>query len=429
MKTILNPPRETWDSLCRRPQKDESSVSFTVTGILNHVRKEGDAALKYFSKHYDRYSPDVLKVPVHKIEQSVDKVPGELKSAIRIAADNIGNFHRSQLITEPVIETLPGVKCWRKSIPLERAGLYIPGGSAPLFSSVLMLGIPAQIAGCSRVIMCTPPGKNGTIDPLILYCAKLSGISEIFMAGGAQAIAAMAFGTESVPRVDKIFGPGNRYVTKAKQMIQAEGIAIDMPAGPSEVLIIAGANADPSFIASDLLAQAEHGPDSHVVLLTCDRDLIDKVIACVEDQLKELPRKGFASASLEESMAILLHSPEECVDFSNKYAPEHLIINTVNSQEIAGMVRNAGSVFIGKYSCESAGDYASGTNHTLPTNGFAVSYSGVSVESFMKKVTFQELSREGLELLGPVIERMAEAEQLHAHSKAVSIRLKDSQDV
>jgi len=308
-------------------------------------------------------------------------------------------------------------------VAIDKVGLYIPGGSAPLFSSVLMLGIPAKIAGCRRVIICTPPGRQGKINPLILYAAKITGISEIFRIGGAQAIAAMAYGTETIPRVDKIFGPGNQYVTKAKEIAASEGTAVDMPAGPSEVLVIAGPQADPTFIAADLISQAEHGPDSQVVLLTDCEKLLSEVSNELSVQLERLPRKDIAALSLDKSMAILLKDPYECIDFSNEYAPEHLIINTDDPHELAGKVISAGSVFLGKYSCESAGDYASGTNHTLPTNRAAKSYSGISTDSFLKKITFQELSREGIEKLGPVIEVMAGAENLAGHAEAVTIRL------
>jgi histidinol dehydrogenase len=355
-------------------------------------------------------------------------VPEELKKAINTAKNNIEKFHSAQLITEPVIETSKGVKCWRKSVAIEKVGLYIPGGSAPLFSTVLMLGIPAKLAGCKEIILCTPPGKDGTINPLILYTARLIGITAIFRAGGAQAIAAMAFGTESIPKVYKIFGPGNQYVTKAKELVQQDGVSIDMPAGPSEVLIIADGTADPGFVAADLLSQAEHGPDSQVIMLTDNQALIASVKAEVDRQVQLLPRKDIALKALNNSKLILLNSLADCVDFSNLYAPEHLIINTANSKGLSGNVINAGSVFLGNFSCESAGDYASGTNHTLPTNGFARSYSGVSTESFLKKISFQEINEEGIRNLGPSIELMAEAEFLAGHKNAVSLRLKSLQN-
>jgi histidinol dehydrogenase len=324
---------------------------------------------------------------------------------------------------------MPGVRCWRRNVAIEKVGLYIPGGSAPLFSTVLMLAIPARIAGCRQVALCTPPGKDGKIDPVILYSAKITGITEVYKVGGAQAIAAMAYGTETVPKVYKIFGPGNQYVTKAKEIVMTEGIAIDIPAGPSEVLVIADSSAEPEFIAADLLSQAEHGPDSMVVLLTDSKKLMSEAIAETDIQLRDLPRKSIADRALRNSLAILLTSMDECIEFSNMYAPEHLIINTRNAGALAGKVINAGSVFVGKHSCESSGDYASGPNHTLPTNGYARAYSGVSTDSFVKKITFQELTAEGLRNVGPSVEVMAEAEKLLGHKNAVSIRLKKLKNV
>jgi histidinol dehydrogenase len=352
------------------------------------------------------------------------QIPQELRNAINVAKKNIETFHSAQLLTEPVIETSKGVRCWRKAVAIEKVGLYIPGGSAPLFSTLLMLGIPAKLAGCKEIVVCTPPGQDGKVSPLILYTAQLIGISEIFKAGGAQAIAAMAYGTESIPKVYKIFGPGNQYVTKAKELIQQDGIAIDMPAGPSEVLVIADKGANPEFIAADLLSQAEHGPDSQVIMLTDDQELLKRVKSEVEKQVNLIPRKEIALKALENSKLIILPTLNDCMDFSNLYAPEHLIINTADANSLANNVRNAGSVFLGNYSCESAGDYASGTNHTLPTNGSARNYSGVSTESFLKKISFQEISAEGIKNLGPVIELMAGAESLIGHKNAVSLRLK-----
>jgi histidinol dehydrogenase len=424
MKTILNSPRENWDLLCKRPYHDNSNLEAEVRKILDKVKAEGDKALRDYSMKFDNVHLESIKVPESELDGSENMVSPELKNAIAIAAGNIEKFHKSQNISEPVVETVPGVRCWRKNTPVENVGLYIPGGSSPLFSTILMLAIPARLAGCKRVIMCSPPGRESKLDPLILFTAKYSGIKEVFMAGGAQAVAAMAYGTETIPKVSKIFGPGNQYVTKAKEIVQSQGIAIDIPAGPSEVLVIADKCADPQFIASDLLSQAEHGPDSQVVFLTDDSKLMKKVLAEVEKQLMILPRKEIAAISLSNSMAVLLPSIDDCISFSNKYAPEHLIINTSRPMALAEKVINAGSVFIGKYSCESAGDYASGTNHTLPTNGFAKSYSGVSMDSFVKKVTFQEIDHNGIRKLGPVIEVMAEAEQLIGHKNAVSIRLK-----
>ncbi|NMC37289.1 MAG: histidinol dehydrogenase [Bacteroidales bacterium] len=424
MKTYKYPPQEKWDELCRRPATDTSEFESGVRSIISRVRSEGDNALRDFSFEFDHVTIDNLKVTREELEESEKFIAPELKNAIRTAMENIKKFHEAQLSEGETVETMPGVKCRRKKVPVEKAGLYIPGGSAPLFSTVLMLGIPAKIAGCRQIILCTPPGKDGLINPLILYTAKLTGITDIYRVGGAQAIAAMAYGTESIPRVDKIFGPGNQYVTKAKEIVSSDGTAIDMPAGPSELLVIADSGADPVFVAADLLSQAEHGPDSQVVLVTDSENLIKTTEDNVNKQLEKLPRKNIASRSLANSIAVLLKDLNECIDFSNNYAPEHLIINTEEADELAGKVINAGSVFTGRYTCESAGDYASGTNHTLPTNGYARSHSGVSTDSFFKQITFQEISREGIIRLGPVIELMAEAENLAGHKNAVSVRLK-----
>jgi histidinol dehydrogenase len=429
MKTILYPAPEMWGSLCKRPVLENKNIDTTVRAIMKKVKTEGDRALLEFSKLFDKVAVTDIKVGKKEIEGSDTHIPVRLRRAIGTAKKNIEKFHHAQNLKTRVIETMPGVRCWCKNVPVEKIGIYIPGGSAPLFSTVLMLAIPAKIAGCRKVILCTPPGEDGKVDPVILYTVKLTGITEVYKIGGAQAIAAMAYGTETVPKVYKIFGPGNRYVTKAKEIALSEGIAIDIPAGPSEVLIIADLSADPEFIAADLLSQAEHGPDSQVILLTDSKKLIKKVIEETEKQLRDLPRKSIAGHSLLNSLAILLSSLDECIEFSNMYAPEHLIINTENAGELAGRVINAGSVFIGKYSCESAGDYASGPNHTLPTNGFAKTYSGVSADSFVKKITFQELSGEGLKNIGPSIELMAEAEKLLGHKKAVSVRLKKLKNV
>jgi len=424
MKTILYPEITSWESLCKRPGIERSDLEDNVRCILDTVRKDKDKALLFYSQKFDGVQVQSLKVSLNEINESVILVSDELKKAIKTAKSNIEKFHSAQLHKEHAIETSKGVRCWRKSVPIEKAGLYIPGGSAPLFSTVLMLGIPAKISGCKEIILCTPPDKYGKVNPVILYTASIIGITDIFKTGGAQAVAAMAYGTETIPKVYKIFGPGNQYVTKAKEMVQQDGIAIDMPAGPSEVLVIADSFANPEFIAADLLSQAEHGPDSQVVMLTDSKELPDKVKADIQRQVNELPRKNTAIKALEHCMLLVLNTLEDCLDFSNRYAPEHLIINTLNSSELAGNVINAGSVFLGSYSCESAGDYASGTNHTLPTNGFARNFSGVSVESFQKKISFQELSAEGIKKLGPVIEIMAEAENLQGHKNAVSVRLK-----
>jgi len=428
MKLIFFPEKENWETLCKRPGIDKNDLGNVVRAIINSVKSETDNAIFRFSEKFDGVPPGNLKVSSAEIEESAGLIPQELKNAIKIAKKNIENFHSPQLFTEPVIETFNGVKCWRKSIAIEKVGLYIPGGSAPLFSTLLMLGIPAKLSGCKEIVVCTPPGKDGRVSPLILYTAQLIGISEIFKAGGAQAIAAMAYGTESVPKVYKIFGPGNQYVTKAKELVQQDGIAIDMPAGPSEVLVIADSRANPEFVVADLLSQAEHGPDSQVIMLTDNKELIESVRSEVEKQVGLLPRKEIAIKALENSKLILFSSMDDCIDFSNKYAPEHLIINTSDTNSIANKVINAGSVFLGSFSCESAGDYASGTNHTLPTNGFAKNYSGVSTESFLKKISFQEISAEGIKNLGPSIELLAEAESLIGHKNAVSIRLKSLQN-
>jgi len=429
MKTVYYPPRETWNDLCKRPLIDNSRLDKTVQEIISRIQTGGDKALREYTAKLDNVIIDDLKVSEAEINESEDTVPESLKEAIRLAAQNIEKFHRSQLINEQAVETMKGVICSRKSVPVEKVGLYIPGGSAPLFSTVLMLALPAGIAGCERIIMCSPPGEDGKINPVVLFTAKLTGIKEIYKAGGAQAIAAMAYGTDTIVAVDKIFGPGNQYVTKAKEIVQAHGTAIDMPAGPSEVLVIADSTADPAFIAADLLSQAEHGPDSQVVFLTNNEELLKRVKEEIKSQLDELPRKAEAGQSLNNSLFIVLRDMEECIYFSNKYAPEHLIINTSEPEDLAMKVKNAGSVFIGRYSCERAGDYASGTNHTLPTNGFARSYSGVSTDSFMKKITFQKISSEGLKTIGYAVELMAEAEGLRAHRNAVSIRLKTIENV
>jgi histidinol dehydrogenase len=425
MDTILFPKKENWEGLCKRPLLNNANLEIPVRNILKRVKSGGDKALVEYAVLFDKVTLSEIKVPDTELKESASAIPGELKRAIKLAMKNIEKFHQLQIISEDPVETLPGVKCWRKSIPFDTVGLYIPGGSAPLFSTVLMLAIPAKIARCSRVILCTPPGADGKVNPLILYAANLTGITEIYKTGGAQAIAAMAYGTETVPRVSKIFGPGNQYVMKAKELVQSEGIAIDMPAGPSEVLIIADSKADPAYVAADLLSQAEHGPDSQVVLLTDSSELMADVKRELGEQLPKLPRKSIAGHALLNSISVLFSDLEECMEFSNLYAPEHLIINTVNAKSLADRVVNAGSVFIGKYSCESAGDYASGTNHTLPTNGYAKAFSGVSVESFIKKVSFQELTRKGLENIGAAIELMAEAENLAGHANAVTVRLKD----
>ncbi|MCU0408779.1 MAG: histidinol dehydrogenase [Bacteroidales bacterium] len=418
------PAREEWGRLCRRPQNTGEDITATVRMILDTVRSKGDAAVQEFSARYGGGKPAPLLINEEEIAGSVKSVPEELKDAIATAATNIEKFHKAGGTISLRTVTTEGVSCWKKALPIEKAGLYIPGGTAPLFSTFLMLGIPAKLAGCGEIVVCTPPGKDGTILPAILYTAWLLGIRKMYRAGGAQAIAAMAYGTETIPAVYKIFGPGNSYVTRAKELVQTEGVAIDMPAGPSEVLVIADGNADPEFVAADLLSQAEHGSDSQVMLLGTERQHLGRILDETRRQLEFLPRKETAARALSNSRCILLPTIGDCIAFSNMYAPEHLILNCKDYEVLADKVTNAGSVFLGKYSCESAGDYASGTNHTLPTNGYARSYSGLSVSSFMKEISFQELSGDGLRRLGPVIERMAAAEMLDAHRNAVSIRLK-----
>lgn len=425
MKKISYTPKENWKSLLQRPLTDFSRLSVLGTRVFEAIRAEGDKALKKYTLEFDKVEINSLRVNQEEINLAVQKVPEGLKDAILLAKNSIEKFHASQKEKPEMVETMPGILCWRESRPIEKVGIYIPGGTAPLFSTVLMLGVPARLAGCREIVLCTPPGRNGEIDPAILYTAKLVGVNLVFKAGGIQAIAAMTFGTESIPKVDKIFGPGNQYVTAAKQIAQNYGMAIDMPAGPSEVLIIADDSAKPSFVAADLLSQAEHGADSQVMLLSNSEKIIDLTMKEVENQLEKLPRKEMAAESLANSSSILLTSMDECMEFSNQYAPEHLILATKNARILAEKVINAGSVFLGNYSCESAGDYASGTNHTLPTNGYARNYSGVSLDSFVKKITFQEITPEGIKNIGPAIEKMADAEQLFAHKNAVSIRLKE----
>lgn len=423
MNRIRYPEKDRWPFLCQRPVQDQGDLLAQVQPVLEAVRENGDQKVLEYTARWDGAQLEKVRVPVPAKETLLQQLPQALTDAIQVAYQNIRTFHQAQMTKPTPVQTMPGVTCWRKALPIERVGLYVPGGSAPLFSSLLMLGIPARIAGCGTIVVATPPSKEGDIDPAILYVARLLDIETVYAMGGAQAVAAMAYGTQSVPKVDKIFGPGNQYVTAAKQLVQQQGLAIDMPAGPSEVLIIADGQADPEFVAADLLSQAEHGPDSQVILVSDDEGLLDAVENAVAEQLENLPRKEIAWQALAHSRSILLASIEECIAFSNQYAPEHLILNGDQARNRAELITNAGSVFIGPYSCESAGDYASGTNHTLPTNGYARAYSGVSLDSFVKQVTFQELSSEGLQQLGPAIERMAAAEQLAAHERAVSIRL------
>jgi len=425
IKLIQHPERKDWKEIIKRPAFENASLERTVKKILEKVKDKGDKAVKKFTKEFDEVKLKMLAVSEKEINAAEKLLSTELKDAIQQAKANIEKFHRSQLEEIKVIETMPGISCWRKSVGIEKVGIYIPGGTAPLFSTVLMLAVPAVIAGCKEIILCTPPSKDGSINPAILYAANLCGVTKIFKSGGVQAIAAMAYGTESIPKVFKIFGPGNQYVTTAKQLIQKEGVAIDMPAGPSEVLVIADETAIPEFVAADLLSQAEHGADSQVVLLTTSKAVVNKVQKCLEEQLNELPRKEIAAKALANSKIVLLNSIEEAIELSNLYAPEHLILSCNSSESLIDKIISAGSVFIGNYSPESVGDYASGTNHTLPTNGYAAMYSGVSVDSFVKKITFQQLTKEGLEKIGSTVMQMAAAEGLDAHKNAVGIRLKD----
>lgn len=410
--------------MTRRPVIQREELSDLVQDIFEQVQRNGDQALLEFSRKFDRASLEAVAVSEAEIKAAEKAVSHELKAAIIQAKDNITRFHAAQQNRIEKIETTAGVVCWRESRAIEKVGIYIPGGTAPLFSTVLMLAIPASLAGCSEIILCTPPDQNGTINPAIMYAAQLCGVSQVFKAGGAQAVAAMTFGTESIPSVNKIFGPGNQYVVAAKEYAQRFGVAMDMPAGPSEVLVIADESAIPEFCAADLLSQAEHGSDSQVVFITTNEQVFNRTIEETEKQLKELPRNQLAAKALANSHFIILDSIAEALEFSNLYAPEHLIMAVNKFEEYLSKVQNAGSVFLGNYSCESAGDYASGTNHTLPTNGFASNYSGVSLDSFVKKITFQHLTEEGLNNLGPTIELMAEAEGLMAHKNAVTIRLK-----
>jgi len=409
-----------------RPTLDMRSLEQTVGGILEEVQRDGDAAVRKYSVLFDKIAPDPAELGMAEIEAGAESVGEALKAAIRQAADNIRAFHGRQLRDEPVVETLPGVRCWRKAVAIEKVGLYIPGGSAPLFSTLLMLGIPATIAGCREIVLCSPPDTRGGLHPAILYAAKLVGVTRVVRVGGVQAIGAMAYGTETIPRVDKIFGPGNQYVTCAKQLVQRGGIAIDMPAGPSEVAVYADETAGPAFVAADLLSQAEHGGDSQVVLVSPSTDIVERVVAEVERLVALLPRAEIARRALAGSRAFVVRDEEQAMALLNDYAPEHLILACREPERLAGAVINAGSVFLGHYSPESVGDYASGTNHVLPTNGHARAYSGVSVDSFVKKITFQQLTREGLAAIGATVMRMAEAEGLEAHARAVGIRLEDS---
>jgi histidinol dehydrogenase len=423
MKIYKNIRPEEYKNILKRPAMDTTSLFGTVRNILDDIKINGDSAVKKYAAQFDKSDLADFQVTEKEFETAENQLNSALKSAILTAKSNIERFHSRQVSEPEVIETMTGIQCWRKSIGIEKVGLYIPGGTAPLFSTVLMLGIPARIAGCKDVVLCTPCKADGAVHPAILFAAKSVGISKIFKIGGVQAIGAMAYGTESVPQVFKIFGPGNQYVTAAKQVINTEGVAIDMPAGPSEVMVIADATANPDYVAADLLSQAEHGIDSQVVLLAYDETIVENILKSIENQLLTLPRADISRKALENSIAIIVKNDDEAMAISNEYAPEHLILSTENADNLAAMVLNAGSVFIGHYSPESVGDYASGTNHTLPTNGYAKAYSGVSVDSFVKKITYQKLNTEGLKNIGNAVILMAEAEQLDAHARAVSIRL------
>ncbi len=423
MKIHNNPSPQDWSTILKRPTSDLRELELKVSVILEDIRANGDQAVKNYTAKFDGVELDNFQVSQAELEAANTLVSIELKEAIQVAKNNISAFHAAQTSELLLVETMPGVRCWRKSVPIQKVGLYIPGGTAPLFSTVLMLAVPAKIAGCEEMVLCTPPQKDGTVNPVILYTAQLVGITKIFKIGGVQAVGAMAYGTATVPKVYKIFGPGNQYVTVAKQLINKEGIAIDMPAGPSEVLVVADDTANPAFVAADLLSQAEHGVDSQVVLVAYDKPFVKKVLAAIETQVEALPRKEIAKAALENSVAVIMPSRETAVDLINAYAPEHLIISVDNTHEFTDQIVNAGSIFLGNYTPESVGDYASGTNHTLPTNGFAKAYSGVSLDAFVKKITYQEITPQGLQNIGHVVEKMAEAEQLVAHKNAVSIRL------
>ncbi len=424
MKVYQNTNPKDWATILQRPVMDTAQLENKVSTILEAVQSKGDAALKEFTARFDGVELDDLQVSAAELALADRLVEDRLKQAIQTAKANIERFHQQQQLQPEVVETMPGVRCWRKSVAIERVGLYIPGGTAPLFSTILMLGVPAKIAGCQELVLCTPPSKDGSIHPAILYTASLVGCTKIFKVGGAQAIAAMAYGTESIASTYKIFGPGNQYVTAAKQLVNKSGIAIDMPAGPSEVLVCADASANAAYVAADLLSQAEHGVDSQVVLVAFDTELVKAIQEEITAQLARLPRKDMAAKALENSVAIIAKNREEAQGIINTYAPEHLILAVEEELAFSEGIRNAGSIFLGNYTPESVGDYASGTNHTLPTNGHARAYSGVSLDAFVKKITFQQLTKEGLQNIGPTVEIMAAAEQLEAHKNAVAIRLK-----
>lgn len=423
MILINYPPREQWAEILRRPALDTENLFDTVRSIIDRVRAEGDKAVLDYEARFDKVELASLAVTEEEMQEAVKAVGVELKAAIYLAQKNIETFHAAQRFTGKKVETMEGVTCWQKAVGIEKVGLYIPGGTAPLFSTVLMLAVPAKLAGCKEIVLCSPPGKDGKIHPAVLFAARVAGVSKIYKAGGVQAIAAMAYGTESIPKVYKIFGPGNQYVTAAKQLVSLRDVAIDMPAGPSEVEVLADETANPVFVAADLLSQAEHGADSQALLITTSEKLQKEVMYEVERQLGYLPRRDIAAKALENSKLIVVKDTEEALQMTNEYAPEHLIIQTTDYHQLAERVTNAGSVFLGPLSPESAGDYASGTNHTLPTNGYAKAYSGVSLDSFIRKITFQEILPQGMCAIGPAIEVMAANEQLDAHKNAVTVRL------
>ena len=425
MKIVKYPERSDWQRLLERPYIDVSKLNGTVADILDDVRKNGDDAVKRYEAKFDGISLASLAVTEEELDSAVNEVSGELKSAIELAHSNIEKFHMSQRMTVHKVETAPGVCCWQKGVAIQKIGLYIPGGTAPLFSTVLMLATPAKIAGCKDIILCTPPNKEGKVNPAILVAAKVAGVNRIYKIGGVQAIGAMAYGTETVPKVYKIFGPGNRFVMTAKQQVSLSDVAIDMPAGPSEVCVIADDSSNAEFVAADLLSQAEHGTDSQVLLISTSESMAEKVIKEIDRQIALLPRRDIAAQALENSICIVAHDSSEAMDISNAYAPEHLVIATEDYEELADKVVNAGSVFLGKYACESVGDYASGTNHTLPTHGYAMAYNGVNLDSYIRKITFQHITPEGVRSIGRAVEVMAENEMLDAHKNAMTVRLKN----
>lgn len=423
MKIIENPRIDTWKEILQRPVIETGALFGTVSKVLDDVRLNGDEALRRYELEFDHVSLEKLNVEDGEFYEAVNYIPEDLKKAIDVAYSNIHKFHSAQRFEEIKVETSPGVTCIQRSVPISKVGLYIPGGTAPLFSTVLMLAIPAKIAGCSEIVLCSPPDRNGKINPYILYAARIAGVTNVYKVGGAQAVAAMAYGTESVLKVDKIFGPGNQYVVAAKQLVSLSDVAIDMPAGPSEVEVLTDESSNPSFVAADLLSQAEHGADSQVLLVSTERNMIDKVLVELEKQLEELPRKEIAAKSISHSQAIYVDNMETAISITNEYAPEHLILSVKNYNDIASKITNAGSVFLGQYACESAGDYASGTNHTLPTKAYAKAYSGLCLDSFMRKMTLQELTPQGIKSIGHAVELMAGAEGLDAHKNAMTLRL------